>query len=156
MNCPPLAWQPSLLDDVHPRIDEQFGGLVRTSLDAAAWVEHVPGWVAGDGRLFATLLDDVDWGQRRRWMYGTTVDEPRLTARWTASSGTPLSPDVLEDMRAALSLRYGVDFDSMGINLYRDGRDSVAWHADRIRRRSPSRSSSWCRSATPGPCASGR
>jgi alkylated DNA repair dioxygenase AlkB len=34
----------------------------------------------------------------------------------------------------ALSDRYGVEFDSMGLNLYRDGRDSVAWHGDRIAR----------------------
>ena len=38
----------------------------------------------------------------------------------------------LEDARASLSERYGVQFDSMGINLYRDGADSVAWHRDRI------------------------
>jgi alkylated DNA repair dioxygenase AlkB len=31
-----------------------------------------------------------------------------------------------------LSERYGRQFDSVGFNLYRDGRDSVAWHADRI------------------------
>ena len=35
-------------------------------------------------------------------------------------------------MRIALSQRYGVAFDSVGLNLYRDGRDSVAWHRDRI------------------------
>jgi alkylated DNA repair dioxygenase AlkB len=33
-----------------------------------------------------------------------------------------------------LSGRYGVEFDSVGLNLYRDGRDSVAWHGDRIAR----------------------
>ena len=38
----------------------------------------------------------------------------------------------LEDARASLSERYGVRFDSVGINLYRDGADSVAWHRDRI------------------------
>jgi alkylated DNA repair dioxygenase AlkB len=38
----------------------------------------------------------------------------------------------LESARLALSERYGVEFDSIGLNLYRDGRDSVAWHGDRI------------------------
>jgi alkylated DNA repair dioxygenase AlkB len=37
-------------------------------------------------------------------------------------------------MRARLSAHYGRRFDSVGVNLYRDGRDSVAWHADRIAR----------------------
>jgi alkylated DNA repair dioxygenase AlkB len=36
-------------------------------------------------------------------------------------------------MRQALSARYGVVFDSAGFNLYRDGRDGVAWHRDKIR-----------------------
>ena len=35
-------------------------------------------------------------------------------------------------MRRSLSSRYGVELDSVGFNLYRDGRDSVAWHRDRI------------------------
>jgi alkylated DNA repair dioxygenase AlkB len=39
---------------------------------------------------------------------------------------------LIEDMRVELSARYGVEFDSVGLNLYRDGRDSVAWHRDRI------------------------
>ena len=60
--------------------------------------------------------------------------EPRLTSWWGAESGKPLEPPILERMRQALSDRYGVEFDSMGLNLYRDGRDSVAWHGDRIAR----------------------
>ncbi|MDQ3217880.1 MAG: alpha-ketoglutarate-dependent dioxygenase AlkB, partial [Actinomycetota bacterium] len=31
-----------------------------------------------------------------------------------------------------LSEHYGVVFDSVGFNLYRDGKDSVAWHGDHI------------------------
>ena len=31
-----------------------------------------------------------------------------------------------------MSERYGVVFDSIGFNLYRDGEDSVAWHRDRL------------------------
>jgi alkylated DNA repair dioxygenase AlkB len=39
---------------------------------------------------------------------------------------------VLDEMRAALSDRYGKEFVSGGCNLYRDGHDSVAWHRDKI------------------------
>ena len=35
-----------------------------------------------------------------------------------------------------VSARYERRFDSLGANLYRDGRDSVAWHSDRIGRTS--------------------
>ena len=127
-----MLWQPSLLDDFEPSVSADLGAARRTHLDATSWVDHQPGWVAGSDRLFEQLAEGVDWGQRRRWMYGSEVDEPRLTARWAASSGETLTPPVLEAMRAALSGHYGVEFDSLGLNLYRDGRDSVAWHADRI------------------------
>jgi alkylated DNA repair dioxygenase AlkB len=67
-------------------------------------------------------------------MWDNEVVEPRLTAWWGAESGRPLEPPILERMRQVLSGRYGVEFDSVGLNLYRDGRDSVAWHGDRIAR----------------------
>ena len=74
--------------------------------------------------------------------------EPRLTAGWKIerSSGnseneattdndsgtTPTSvPGPIAEISALLSRRYDVTFDSVWVNLYRDGRDSVAWHGDR-------------------------
>jgi alkylated DNA repair dioxygenase AlkB len=128
-----FPWQPSLFAlDEETRIDPSFSGLHRVDLDAESWVEHVPGWVSGAERLFEEMLAAVQWQQRSRHMYDKRVLEPRLTANWTAESGAPLEPPVLEDMRKALSERYERQFDSAGFNLYRDGRDSVAWHADRI------------------------
>jgi alkylated DNA repair dioxygenase AlkB len=130
-----LSWQPSLLDaDPEPAIDETFAGAARIQLDARSWIERVPGWVSGSDALFDLLVRTAAWGQRTRKMWDHEVLEPRLTAWWGASSGDPLEPQVLERMRRALSDRYGVEFDSMGLNLYRDGRDSVAWHGDRIAR----------------------
>ena len=147
-----LTWQPSLLDaGPEPTIDETFAGAERVSLDrpgdggcppdkggvsrqGTAWIERVPGWVADSDALFAHLLATADWRQRTRKMWENEVLEPRLTSWWGAESGKPLEPPILERMRQALSDRYGVEFDSMGLNLYRDGRDSVAWHGDRIAR----------------------
>jgi len=147
-----LIWQPSLLDaDPEPEIDETFAGAVRIQLDprgdggcppdngggsrqGTSWIERVPGWVAGSDALFDHLVQAADWGQRTRKMWDQEVLEPRLTSGWGAESGRPLEPPILERMRRALSERYGVEFDSMGLNLYRDGRDSVAWHGDRIAR----------------------
>ena len=130
-----LVWQPTLLDAASgPDVDASFSGLVRVELDETSWVDHAPGWVAGSDELFGQLVADTDWAQRSRWMYERRVDEPRLTAGWSRSSGQPLEPPVLERMREVLSVRYGVTLDSMGLNLYRDGRDSVAWHGDRIAR----------------------
>jgi len=130
-----LTWQPSLLDaGPDPAIDQTFAAAERVWLDNRSWIERVPGWVSGSDALFASLVATADWGQRTRKMWENEVVEPRLTSWWGAETGKPLEPAILERMRRALSERYGVEFDSMGLNLYRDGRDSVAWHGDRIAR----------------------
>ncbi len=129
---PIAAWQPSLWADQSPVVDVCFGDLERTTLDTDSWVDHCPGWVAGSDQAFEELVGDVAWNQRRRWMYDRQVDEPRLTSWQELNEQRGVTRQWLEDARAALSARYGVAFDSMGINLYRDGTDSVAWHRDRI------------------------
>lgn len=127
---PRLAWQGSLLDAGEPGIDVDFGGLVRHQLDPCCWLDVAPRWLAGSDEVFAELLRTADWSAREVLMWGSVVAEPRLTARWAPGS----LPPVLEALRAALAGHYGVGFDSVGVNLYRDGSDSVAWHGDRIGR----------------------
>jgi alkylated DNA repair dioxygenase AlkB len=129
---PDLIWQPSLLaagDAVD--FDGSYSHLKRIQLDRDAWVDHAPEWVSGSDRLFEAVLSRR-WEQRSRRMYDQRVQEPRLTAPWSLQSREPLEPAVLEDIRLSLSDRYGRLFDSVGFNLYRDGQDGVAWHADRI------------------------
>lgn len=129
---PIAAWQPSLWADQSPVADASFAGLERTTLDGDSWVDHCQGWLAGSDLAFEELLRDVAWSQRRRWMYDRHVDEPRLTSWQEFDEREVVASQWMEDARAALSARYGVQFDSMGVNLYRDGGDSVAWHRDRI------------------------
>jgi alkylated DNA repair dioxygenase AlkB len=130
-----FVWQPSLLAvEEAPALDTSFAGLRRVQLDDESWVDYAPGWVSGSDKLFEQILTERDWGQRSRHMYDRRVREPRLTAPWSADSGEPLRPPILEEIRVVLSSRYGRDFDSVGFNLYRDGRDSVAWHGDRIKK----------------------
>jgi alkylated DNA repair dioxygenase AlkB len=108
-----------------------FAGLVRHALDATSWVDYCPGWLRGHDALFGTLLETGDWQQRTRRMYEGRVLEPRLTAGWSTDASDPATPAVLPSMCSVLSARYGVAFDRVWVNLYRDGRDSVAWHPDR-------------------------
>ena len=129
---PRVIWQPSLFALEPVGFDRSFAEAQRIHLDETAWVDHVAGWVSGSDHLFEDVLQGRKWEQRSRRMYDQTVDEPRLTAPWSIGSGQPLEPSVLEDIRQALSERYGREFDSVGFNLYRDGQDSVAWHVDRI------------------------
>jgi alkylated DNA repair dioxygenase AlkB len=132
-SSPSIAWQPSLFAGFRAvGIDRSFSHLQRVHLDDEAWVDHCPAWVQGADRLFEEVLAARDWGQRSRRMYDQRVVEPRLTSTWNVHSDEPLRPAILEEIRRALSDRYGRRFDSAGFNLYRDGRDSVAWHGDRI------------------------
>jgi alkylated DNA repair dioxygenase AlkB len=101
----------------------------RVQLDDASWVDVARGWLDGADTLFDALVERVEWKQGKRWMYERMVDDPRLS-HWFAA-GTPLPHAALDDVRSALEARYGVRFGSVGCNYYRDGNDSVAWHADR-------------------------
>jgi alkylated DNA repair dioxygenase AlkB len=126
---PSLTWQAELFAaSESPDVDPSFFTLGRIDLDARSWVDVAPAWLSGSDALFERLLTGVAWEGLDRVMYGNVVRQPRLSARWEGSVPVP----ALEAARLALSERYGVDFDSVGLNLYRDGRDSVAWHGDRI------------------------
>ena len=82
------------------------------------------------------LRAEVDWHGERRRMYDRVVDTPRLLRFYGAEEKLP--HPVLTAARAALSAYYspelGEPFSTAGMCLYRDGRDSVAWHGDTIGR----------------------
>src|ERR671920_2390691 len=86
--------------------------------------------------VFETLLNNVDWRAERRKMYDGVVDVPRLL-RWYGGDETLPHP-ALTEAKARLNAYYaeelGEEFVSAGMCLYRDGRDSVAWHGDTIGR----------------------
>jgi alkylated DNA repair dioxygenase AlkB len=128
-----LIWQQCLFAFEEPRIDAGYSGLTRTWLDATSWVDHVPRWLSGADLVFAELVAKLPWRQREVTMYHRRLPEPRLTAWWAPTAGQPEPLPVLEEARMSLTRHYSRPFDSIGFNLYRDGRDSVAWHADRER-----------------------
>jgi alkylated DNA repair dioxygenase AlkB len=134
-----LVWQESLFgDDDVPRSDAlSFAGVRRQQLDDRSWLELARGWLPGHGELFDQLRAEAPWQQRERRMYDRNVLEPRLVAAWSGDALGEL-PARLAEVRAAVSDRYRVDFDSVLVNLYRDGRDGVAWHGDTVRKRLPS------------------
>jgi len=128
------TFQPTLFGAHEVSFDSAFAQLRRIELDPRSWVDYAAGWVRGSDALFEQVLASRKWTQRTRRMYEGRVLEPRLTAPWSVRSGVPLDPRVVDDMRVCLSQKYGVQFDSVGFNFYRDGRDSVAWHGDKIRK----------------------
>ena len=90
--------------------------------------------------LMVRLMESVPWGEEEIFLHGKMVKSPRLTA-WYGDSGasymysgvphTPLdwSPE-LSALRELVSSAAGVSFNSVLLNLYRGGEDSVSWHSD--------------------------
>jgi len=129
--------QESLLDVCEEPVLRALGSSVRrTTLAYGAWVDLRPGWLAGSGVVFSRLVEAVPWRAERRHMYDRVVDVPRLLCFY--GEDAPLPDPVLTAAREALNAHYGPElgepFRTAGLCLYRDGRDSVAWHGDTIGR----------------------
>jgi alkylated DNA repair dioxygenase AlkB len=128
--------QGSLFDQTDELLLGPLNGLHRTALGDGAWIDLLPGWLSGADELFTRLAAEVPWRAERRQMYEQVVDVPRLLAYFRADD--PLPHPILDEARSALSAHYaeelGEPFSTAGLCYYRDGRDSVAWHGDRIGR----------------------
>ena len=93
---------------------------------------------ADAARLFAQLMALTPWRQEIATVMGRRVPIPRLTA-WHGAAGyvysgirmdpAPWNQPLLE-IKAVAEACAGQAFNSVLLNLYRDGRDSVSWHAD--------------------------
>ncbi len=127
------AFQGSLLDLYEQAGPGQLGASVRrTTLARGAWIDVRPGWIAGADALFERLIDAVPWRAEKRHMYDRVVEVPRLLSFY--AEGEPLPDPALDEIRRELDAHYGPElgepFSTAGLCLYRDGRDSVAWHGD--------------------------
>ena len=132
-----MPLQASLLDPAdEPRFAPLPGGLTRSDLGSGAWFDLAPGWCGGADALFDRLLRVVPWRAERRPMYDRVVDVPRLLCFYGA--GAALPDPALDAAKGTLDGHYrdelGEPFVSAGLCLYRDGRDSVAWHGDTVGR----------------------
>jgi alkylated DNA repair dioxygenase AlkB len=106
----------SLVDDERGRIAYRPGFVDRPTADA---------W-------FAEVRATVPWRAERRMMYDREVDVPRLVGHFRLDPpDTATPPSILEAARLVAETLQ-VPFNSVGLNLYRDGRDSVAPHNDHL------------------------
>jgi alkylated DNA repair dioxygenase AlkB len=123
-----VAVQLTLLGGGPPRLDAR-ARFERAQLDEHSWIDVARTWLLGADSLLDELVRGVEWKRGRRWMYERMVDDPRLH-HWYGPDEAPPHP-VLTEARRALDARYGARFGGVGLNYYRDGADSVAWHRDR-------------------------
>ena len=104
-----------LVDDERGRVAYTAGFVDATT--AQAW--------------FAELRSGVSWRSERRMMYDREVDVPRLIGHFRLDP-PPSTPAAIVDAARRVLDRLDVPFNSVGLNLYRDGRDSVAPHNDHL------------------------
>lgn len=86
------------------------------------------------------LKDEIEWKQESMNMYGKQVDFPRLTAWYGDNdkpysfSGITLQPKVwskeLLEIKEKIEPISNVQFNSVLLNRYRSGNDSISWHTD--------------------------
>lgn len=111
------GWNPEFFDYIPRFVDEAYGG-----------------------DLLVRLWRELDWSQREVTLYGRRVMQPRLVA-WYGDrgavysySGLTLQPlpwhPLLLDLRRRIEAGTGQAFNAVLANAYRDGRDSMGWHAD--------------------------
>lgn len=105
-------------------------------------VDWHPAWLApaAAADYLARIVAETDWRQERIRTPGGWVDQPRLTA-WQGDPGAvyiysgirnvpqPWTTAVAE-LRDAVAAQCGVRFNSVLLNRYRGGSDSMGWHAD--------------------------
>ncbi len=113
------AGEPEVNDVVFERLEPGPG----------TWLDVGRGVLGGADSLLYELIGSTDWRVGRRQMFDRFVDDPRLSRWYCREDGDP-NP-VLARVRAAVQERYGCDLGGVGLNYYRDGSDSVAFHADR-------------------------
>jgi alkylated DNA repair dioxygenase AlkB len=111
----------------------------RRPLGEGAWIDIRCNWLTAADDLLGELVATVPWQAERRQMYDRILDVPRLVSFHDLTIEEPPHPRLalvrrrLNDIYAG---ELGEPFTTVGLCLYRDGSDSVAWHGDTIGRSS--------------------
>jgi alkylated DNA repair dioxygenase AlkB len=119
-----------------------FGGIDLNKTLLSGLIDYEPGMFnKGESeRLLKRFIGTTPWEQRSVLMYGKEVIMPRLTAWYgdadadysIAGNGPEPLPwtDDLLCVRERVEKASGIKFNSVLLNYYRDGSDSVSWHDD--------------------------
>ncbi len=89
-------------------------------------------------RFFQSLKAEVLWQQEDIFLFGKSIPQPRLTA-WYGSEdycysglvmkAQPWSATLL-DLKMRAEMATGFSYNSVLLNFYRNGQDSMSWHSD--------------------------
>ncbi len=127
---------------IDPNQEEMFGAESRATPELPADFEYDPRFLdeAESRAIFSELRSTVAWKQDHTSLYGRRIALPRLTA-WYGDPGSsykysgivnePLPWNAtLQRLQVALQQRTSASYNSVLVNLYRDGSDGLGWHSD--------------------------
>jgi alkylated DNA repair dioxygenase AlkB len=99
--------------------------------DEEGGIRYLPESVSATAaqQWFDQALRNIGWNHQQRMMYDREVAVPRLLATFARESEDLPAP-LAEAFEAVRSL-VAAPFNRVGLNLYRDGNDSVAPHSDK-------------------------
>lgn len=98
---------------------------------------HYEGFIAKEDAdaHYTSLLYNTPWREYQMPMYDKIVIAPRMIAWYgtqeeAGENALPWTPE-LSELRLRVEKETGLHFNSVLLNLYRNGNDSVAWHSDK-------------------------
>jgi alkylated DNA repair dioxygenase AlkB len=102
--------------------------------DARGTIAYIPDFIAAAtaAAWFTELREGVKWRSERRMMYEREVDVPRLVGHYQLDPPSASIPPPIVQAAGRIIEKLAVQFNSVGLNRYRDGRDSVAPHNDHL------------------------
>ena len=109
-------------------------GDTRLADDDRGRIAYTPAFIdaATAQAWFAQLRGLVEWRSLRRMMYDREVEVPRLIGHFRLDPPAASTPAAILDASQRVNEALEIPFNSVGLNLYRDGRDSVAPHNDHL------------------------
>lgn len=109
--------------------------------DGTLWYDHQFFPPEESDYWLTYLQEQIEWRQEDIRIFGKTIPQPRLTA-WYGEEGKsytysgltweplPWTEELQKIRNRIEALNGGLSFNSVLLNLYRDGKDSMGWHAD--------------------------
>jgi len=119
-----------------------FGPAAQAPPISADLLQYIPAFFNENesAQLFHALQATIAWKQEELMLYGKKIKTPRLTA-WYGDQNVaykysgvtfyalPFTAELIK-IKAAIEPLANQQFNSVLLNLYRDGNDSMGWHAD--------------------------
>ena len=130
-----------VLQYVH-RVTSESNGLAIPVIQEDGVVMYLPGFFspAVSDQLLAQSLAELAWAQDHIKLFGKSMPVPRLSAWFSSISASykysgvvhqpQEMPHFVRDLLRDVVRRTGINFNSILVNLYQDGTQSMGWHAD--------------------------